>query len=87
MAKVSNSNYDYLINGNKIIKVNTFPPIIGSKYSLGVNMMFRVDKKELICSITCFDEIIQDPISFMECVSKAQESLFDMAIKKPAIIV
>ena len=80
VKKIMKSNYDYSLNGNKIIEVNTFPPIIKSKYSLGINIMFRVDKKDLICSLTAFRDLFPNPKLFINVLEKELSNIENMIL-------
>jgi hypothetical protein len=70
VKKILKSNNDYTLSGNRVIQVNTFPPIIKSKYTLGINAMFRVDKEDLICSVTAFKNVFPDPKLFINIIEK-----------------
>lgn len=77
-AKLKKTNKEYYLEKNKVLQVYTFPPIVTTKYSLGINAMFRVDQEELYCSITAFDYILKNPDSFAESLDNALTSLYDI---------
>lgn len=81
-AKLKKTNKEYYLEKNKVLQVYTFPPIVTTKYSLGINVMFRVDQEELYCSITAFDYILKNVDSFADSLDTALESLYDIIALK-----
>jgi hypothetical protein len=82
VAKLKTSNNNYYLNNNKVLQVYTFPPIFTSKYSLGINVMFRVYKKEMYCLSTSFKHILDEPNDFLKLVEKSLDELYDIIVLK-----
>lgn len=77
LKKLTFSHFDYSINNNKILEINTFPTIVHSDTSIGFNTMFRVDKQKLILSVCSVDGIIEDSDLLLTMLEKAVYDLVD----------
>jgi len=78
--KISNNNY--YLNNNKVLQVYAFSPILTSKFSLGINALFRADEGKLYCSIVAFKHILDEPSDFLKLVEKSLDELYDIIVCK-----